>query len=158
MYEWSDLDSVAVECSPFERVTITHLVGDTAHEHLDRAGWLFNRTSRLSCRHCDSKSVSELLLGSSPLNINLIAQDDDRHILEVLDSENLFQFALCLRKSGTVRTINQKNYGIHLRVVVLQNLGRQCEKSLLFIEPHTSRMITNRVSRKKVVMRRKWIK
>jgi hypothetical protein len=65
-----------------------------------------------------SKVVAELFLRHGARCIDLVAEDEERHLGELLDREQRVQLGLALREALKVGAVHKEDNPVHLREVV----------------------------------------
>mmetsp|Transcript_26082 Transcript_26082/g.38593 ORF Transcript_26082/g.38593 Transcript_26082/m.38593 type:complete len:245 (+) Transcript_26082:523-1257(+) len=86
--------SLQVLGQPFETISVTSGLYNTAHEHLERAFTLSHFFVVLAAGHVDAEDRLESFFWKRGGLVNLVSKDQERHVLQFLALQQLCQFGL----------------------------------------------------------------
>jgi hypothetical protein len=102
---------------PSYAITVALAHNDRAHEHLDGSDALELDLALARCL-VHTQLVSELVLGNGLGVVDLVAQDDKRHLGKLLHGEESVELGLGLREALVILCVNEEDYTVNLREVV----------------------------------------
>lgn len=109
------IDSAVSKCS-LRELTLSH--DDTAHEQLNGPDAL-ERDLALASGLVQTELVTQLILGDGVGMVDLVAEDEERHLGEILHGEQGIEFGLGLGETLVVLGIDQEDDAADLGEVVL---------------------------------------
>lgn len=110
------------------RLTLSH--DHRAHEDLNGPDALQRHLALTRCL-VETKLVTQLLLGDGVGVVNLVAQDDKRHLLELLHGQQGIKLGLGLGETLVVLGIDEEDNTVDLGEVVLPKTAGYCEHLLV---------------------------
>lgn len=108
--------SIGLVCVCRIQLTLSH--NHRAHEDLDGPDALQRHLALARCL-VEAELVAQLLLGDGVGVVNLVAQDDKGHLLELLHRQEGVELGLGLGETLVVLGVNQEDYAVNLGKVVL---------------------------------------
>mmetsp|Transcript_4088 Transcript_4088/g.16756 ORF Transcript_4088/g.16756 Transcript_4088/m.16756 type:complete len:226 (-) Transcript_4088:205-882(-) len=108
---------------PAEPLAVPHALDDGAHEHLDRphVGRLQVDLPLARGVVGQAEAVAELLFARRVRDVDLVAQDQERHLPEGIIGQQRVQLLLALGEALLVNRVDEEHDGVNLGVVILPN-------------------------------------
>mmetsp|Transcript_23679 Transcript_23679/g.73377 ORF Transcript_23679/g.73377 Transcript_23679/m.73377 type:complete len:211 (+) Transcript_23679:43-675(+) len=104
---------------PAERLAVPNLLHNAAHEDFHGPRRAVGRLALLASRHTvDPETRDELILRHCLREVDLVAKDHERRLLELLSAEQLVEFHLRLVDAAFVGGVNNENDAVDLGEVV----------------------------------------
>merc|ERR1719356_332119 len=106
---------------PLESLGIAHALRDAHHEQFDWTGSCGSFLGLFAKGHVveELQALAQLVLRGSNWDVDLVAQNDKRHLCKAGLLEEPVELLLCLLKTRAVRCVNQENDAVHSGEIIL---------------------------------------
>eukprot|EP00304_Pavlova_gyrans_P015697 CAMPEP_0206033920 /NCGR_PEP_ID=MMETSP1466-20131121/998_1 /ASSEMBLY_ACC=CAM_ASM_001126 /TAXON_ID=44452 /ORGANISM="Pavlova gyrans, Strain CCMP608" /LENGTH=316 /DNA_ID=CAMNT_0053408161 /DNA_START=93 /DNA_END=1041 /DNA_ORIENTATION=+ len=109
---------------PAETLAVAAPLHHAAHEQLDRTDVLERHLALASSEVVKPQRRAEFILRGSPARVNLVPQNQERHVSQIVRGEERVQLLLGLREALAVDRVHEEDDGVNLREVVLPHTAR----------------------------------